>query len=188
MKTCSNKNCTAQNPQILTNFYRHKLAKDGLSSQCKICVNIRSKQYKLTEKGKETRKRALQKYNKSEKHKINHKRYRSSSKGKAKRAEYCQSSEYKEARRKSYLKSTYGITIEQYDKMLLNQNGACEICGIPSDPNSVFDVGHCHQTGVVRGLLCTHCNTGLSRFKDNTNILENAITYLNKYHSLETNS
>lgn len=40
--------------------------------------------------------------------------------------------------------------------MLWHQKGRCEICGTLGDAKLGLD--HCHQTGQVRGLLCTSCN------------------------------
>lgn len=73
------------------------------------------------------------------------------------------------------LKSQYGIRVEDYEKMLAQQEGKCLICGKKSE-SLVID--HDHNTGVVRGLLCHHCNIGLGFLKDNANSLEAAIIYL----------
>jgi hypothetical protein len=43
---------------------------------------------------------------------------------------------------------------------------------------SRLSVDHCHNTGKIRGILCTKCNTGLGSFKDNIELLMNAIKYL----------
>ena len=45
--------------------------------------------------------------------------------------------------------------------------------------NWVLD--HCHETETFRGWICHHCNTGLGGFKDDLNILQNAITYLKNH-------
>ena len=37
---------------------------------------------------------------------------------------------------------------------------------------------HDHKTGEFRGYLCDNCNTALSKFKDDTKILNEAINYL----------
>jgi hypothetical protein len=71
----------------------------------------------------------------------------------------------------------YGITILDYDYMLLFQNGLCRICGKTNGDNDLV-VDHCHQTGKVRGLLCDYCNSGLGFFKDNIEALRQAIAYL----------
>lgn len=61
----------------------------------------------------------------------------------------------KQRDRASKLKAKYGITIEQYDQMLAEQNGGCAICAKPGDP---LHVDHDHETGKVRALLCLPCN------------------------------
>ncbi len=80
---------------------------------------------------------------------------------------------------KSHLKKKFGITIEDYDAMYIEQGGRCAICGThQSKLVKRLCVDHCHETQKVRGLLCDRCNTGISRFKDNINLLQNAIKYL----------
>lgn len=82
------------------------------------------------------------------------------------------------------LRTLYGITVEEYDNILLSQNNACAIClgqnvvrfGKPLK----FAVDHNHETGKVRGLLCDSCNRGIGHLKELTN-MQRAITYLEKY-------
>ena len=54
----------------------------------------------------------------------------------------------------------YGITAEQYNKMLAEQNGVCAICGRPPKTKRLH-VDHDHKTGKIRALLCMMCNTKL---------------------------
>ena len=79
----------------------------------------------------------------------------------------------------------YGITTDKYNKMFSDQNGCCAICEthICSTGRSLA-VDHDHETGKVRGLLCSNCNTALGKFKDNKLILQKAIDYLN-HHDLQ---
>lgn len=76
-----------------------------------------------------------------------------------------------------YLKSRYGITIEQYAAMFDSQNGACAICRMKPDRIRLH-VDHCHKTGVVRGLLCFKCNAILGHAQDNISVLDAAKEYL----------
>lgn len=100
-----------------------------------------------------------------------------------KRKDPVQKELWKEYGRRSTLKHRYGITVDEYDKMMEYQQG-CAICGATEcggrGPNSRLAVDHDHETGKVRGLLCTNCNNGLGRFKDSPELLQKAITYLEK--------
>ena len=76
----------------------------------------------------------------------------------------------------------YGISIDDYDDMLRSQNGVCAICGTSkiAKNKTRFAIDHCHNTGRIRGLLCTNCNSGIGKLKDNPNILIKAYEYLIK--------
>ena len=60
-----------------------------------------------------------------------------------------------------------------YVKKILNTI-ICAICGITER----LHIDHCHNSGDVRGLLCSNCNLGIGNLKDNIKILKNAILYL----------
>ncbi len=77
-------------------------------------------------------------------------------------------------RRDSQLKRAYGITIEQYDELLEQQN---HLCGICREAKKLV-VDHDHQTGAVRGLLCNPCNRHLGGLGDTEESLEAALAYL----------
>ncbi len=85
------------------------------------------------------------------------------------------------------LKRAYGITLEQYDAMLLQQDGNCAICRKPEHvlnkegKRRALAVDHCHDTKKVRGLLCTNCNKGIGHFSDDPLRLCAAITYLSDF-------
>ena len=81
-----------------------------------------------------------------------------------------------------FLQYRYGITGEDYDRMLTEQDGKCAICGTtePGCGNSRWAVDHCHDSLDVRGLLCMNCNTGLGYFKDSTERLRSAVAYLER--------
>jgi hypothetical protein len=78
-------------------------------------------------------------------------------------------------------KRRYGITIEQFDQMVADQDGRCAICreGFkPAKKKLAVHVDHCHKTQFVRGILCARCNLGLGLFKDSAEFLQKAIDYL----------
>lgn len=82
-----------------------------------------------------------------------------------------------EYQRELVLKSRYGITQVQYETMLVAQNSVCAICK-NSPKYRRLDIDHCHNTKIIRGILCSDCNVGISKFKDNPELLEEAIKYL----------
>ena len=85
---------------------------------------------------------------------------------------------FKKYYRKASLLNKYGLTTEDYNKMLDQQNGVCKICKQVCITNEVLSVDHCHTTGKIRGLLCMKCNSALGYFKDNIETLKSAIKYL----------
>lgn len=75
-------------------------------------------------------------------------------------------------------KSRYGLEPGEYGKMLAAQSGVCAICKGPATGMGEFHVDHCHETGIVRGLLCHGCNVSLGHFNHDEKILQAAIEYL----------
>lgn len=76
------------------------------------------------------------------------------------------------------LKSTYGITLEDYHTMLEKQKGYCAICKGRMSGLKNICIDHCHQRGVIRGLLCNKCNRAIGLLKEDTQVLYSAIRYL----------
>lgn len=78
---------------------------------------------------------------------------------------------------------TYGITREQYDRLLQEQGGRCAICGtahVPTDMHPDLVIDHDHSTGKVRGLLCPNCNQGIGHLKDSAETTDRASAYLRR--------
>jgi hypothetical protein len=61
-------------------------------------------------------------------------------------------------------------------RKVLDRAAGCEVCGDVPVKNLALD--HCHETGIVRGLLCQACNTGIGHFKDSPERLRKAAAYL----------
>jgi hypothetical protein len=71
-------------------------------------------------------------------------------------------------------KKIYGLPHKLAEKLANNREGKCLIC----NEIKLLVVDHCHKTGEVRGLICSHCNSVLGYAKDNIITLENAVKYL----------
>lgn len=151
--------CKCKIEKDISEFTKDKNDKTGFTYSCKKCrLNI-FKQWKLNnpEKYKET---------------IQKRKY--------KQKEYYSLPEIKLKYRKKFIERKFNISYSDYEKMQIKQNNKCAICG--NEENSAdkdyLSVDHNHESGDIRGLLCTRCNVGLGYFKDNIQNLKNAINYL----------
>ena len=105
-------------------------------------------------------------------------RYRRTAKGRAAlaRAEArrpARSPEERERRKWAQIFTLYGVTREQFEQKLREQNGTCVFCD-----STKLHIDHCHNTGKFRGLLCVRHNTALGVFGDGVDGLRRAIEYL----------
>jgi hypothetical protein len=80
-----------------------------------------------------------------------------------------------------YLRSAYGITLEEQHEMRARQGGMCLICAVSLTPENLA-VDHDHLTGEVRGLLCRECNRSLSKAERDPMWLLVAFSYLTAEH------
>ena len=81
--------------------------------------------------------------------------------------------------KKSNLKKL-GLTLEEYNKLLLIQNNVCTICSKPCKTGRQLAVDHSHDNNAIRGLLCGRCNMAIGLLDDNISLLNSAITYLKR--------
>jgi len=103
--------------------------------------------------------------------------------GRDKRCKPCK----KVMRHEQHLMMEYGLTVEEYDNMLIQQKGTCanEACNYGLDDDHTLFVDHCHETNMVRGLLCHWCNSAEGFLKSNTEVAQGLINYMKK-HNLKT--
>lgn len=87
-------------------------------------------------------------------------------------AQYLRDREYDRS-----LQRKYGISREDYDRMLAEQDGHCALCPATEETAGRLQVDHDHKNGRNRGLLCGNCNRGLARFGDDPNRLLAAAAY-----------
>lgn len=91
--------------------------------------------------------------------------------------------------RSRQLKSLYGITIYDYNKLLQQQGGVCAICGKSetwkiNGKAQALSVDHCHKTGRVRGLLCNACNVSIGAMNEDPESMERAAMYLRQHAAI----
>lgn len=80
-----------------------------------------------------------------------------------------------------HLKKTYGISLVEYERILISQGGACKICRrVPDGKHLAVD--HDHATGRIRGLLCQQCNTVLGLLKEDLESIKRLFEYVGEEH------
>lgn len=150
-------------------FYKRSNRKRGIASECKECAKKANKDY------------YIKSYNPEEKAKYyqEHKKHICASQL---RRYYADPERYKFYQ----LKSKYGLTKEQWESLIIKQEGKCAACkGIPNE----WQVDHDHKCcsdkkscgKCIRALLCASCNTVLGFVKDNPEILEKQAAYLRSF-------
>ena len=143
--------CSVEKP--LSDFYKSSRNKTGHQYECKECMKKRVK---------ESRSKNPEKY-----------------KAYARSWRIAHRDSDKNSARKFRYKNLYGMSIQDYDKMLEKQGGCCMICKEHhTDHATRLHVDHDHNTGKVRGLLCRRCNMLLGVVDDDVNLLGFAIQYL----------
>jgi hypothetical protein len=144
-----------------------------LKSKCKVCINKQNADWKQKNLGKNAiMSKEWYKQNKVEYNQRNNETNRL----------------HPEIQKNLKLIKTYGITLDQYEAMELEQNGCCYIC---KRNKELFARGLCvdhnHNTGEVRKLLCSPCNQGLGLIKENITVAESIIKYLIQFKKVEEN-
>src|SRR5260370_22694006 len=74
-------------------------------------------------------------------------------------------------------KRKYGISEQEYQKLLKSQKSKCAICSSSLKIQQPA-LDHCHKTHKIRGILCHPCNLGIGFLKDNILLLKSALKYL----------
>jgi hypothetical protein len=82
--------------------------------------------------------------------------------------------------RERELAKKFGITADEYKSLLTKQDGVCAICKKECKSGRRLAVDHCHSTGVVRGLLCTKCNTAIGSLEESEVLFISALEYLKR--------
>jgi hypothetical protein len=148
--------CTGCDQDLpLSAYYKQDSGKLGLRSECKVCWRGRIRAAEDADPGtKAARDRAWRKANPERQ---------------------------KAIYRRNNLKRNYGITAEEYGRMLEAQGGRCAGCGRTDSGdrrNVSLAVDHDHKTGKVRGLLCSPCNRVLGKVDDSPDRLMALAAYL----------
>lgn len=161
-----NKRCSkCRESKSISDFYKTTHTKDGCMGWCKSChllaSRLRQEKY-VAQDPAFYKKKAIK-----ERHKL--------------RTDSAYHTRIRAFRRKHTRLVSTGCSPELFNVLKQKQESKCWICSTDekNSPKGLV-VDHCHTTGVIRGLLCSTCNTGLGMFKDNISKLSAAIQYLSK--------
>lgn len=70
---------------------------------------------------------------------------------------------------RSKMLATHGLTSADYDRLVVEQNDKCKLCGTSEKGRSerfrTWNIDHDHKTGAVRGLLCHRCNIAIGYYE-----------------------
>ncbi len=201
MKNCSN--CNQNKPS--SDFFKNKARRDGLSNMCQICERKRKRKIyypslcisliKICSScGKLKSKNDFRfRYFNSRGLAIYRAECESCFKSKNRIRQTRTRRVYKKERSQKKLWLRYHLTIEQYVAILKAQDNKCSICKSETPGGTGrWHIDHNHSCcpgGVscgkcIRGFLCASCNLGLGNFKDSSQILKDAASYLENYYSL----
>lgn len=155
MKECSN----CKETKEVSEFGIDKYTNDGFNIRCKLCKRLKEKLNRLLKP--EIYKKEPHKWREYNKKCYN-------------------KPEQKRKHKNRALIKRFGITLDDFERMLNEQDGVCKICSEKEKVrnNLNLSVDHCHKTGKVRGLLCNRCNRAIGFMEDNVQLLKNAIKYL----------
>lgn len=150
-------------------FYKNKSKPSGLGSECKECSkNLRKLKRILNP---EINKQNCYNYYTKNKISINNKRK-------------ILRKENPDLERNSNLKNKYNLTLEQKQKMLQEQKFLCAISGCKKEIDISGHVDHCHNTGKIRALLCSNCNTSLGLLKENFDRILGLANYIQEHNNV----
>ena len=172
------KQCTkCKTVKSSSEFSERKEAADGLRSWCKACSNSPKKQ---------AQSRAWYEKNRPAQLKKQRAYYRSHrDEALSQQAQrYATDEQFREAKKLRERARKVGLSLEEYtrvyDILLELQAGCCAICGVHvSQKQLVMD--HRHSDMLVRGLLCSHCNTCIGMAFDSPESLRRAADYIEEY-------
>jgi|ERR1700722_10970848 len=152
--------CDCKIEKTNNSFYKDKNNRDGLYSRCKECKSLEKK------------------------------------------TKYYGDADHRQKAYLQYIGRKFGVTPCQYAKMIDDQKDSCALCRAENtgtrnrkNPRSFefkrrMHIDHDHGTGIVRGLLCHHCNTSLGHYEKIINVIGTAKleAYRNKGNTVDYNN
>jgi hypothetical protein len=147
-------------------FNKNSQQKDGLHVYCRLCIKVYAKKHYGEHREERIEKERQRRLIDPEKFKKYGRSYRAN---------------FSDKIRAQKIKKLYGIDFEDWVALFESQDKKCAICKMSEPGIKGWQTDHNHETKEVRGILCTSCNNGLGRFKDNPGVLLRAADYLRNH-------
>lgn len=170
-------------------FGADKRTKSGLKSYCRSCEREYLRDHTARNREKIREQKKEHRLNHSEQYEISsHRDYRKHRVERLAQAKLWRI-DHQEDLRYKYLEKTYGLSKDQYLKMMYTQDQRCAICRcqfqalvVSNSTKITPNVDHTHGSNpvTVRGILCRRCNIGLGKFKDDSELVNKASIYLDR--------
>jgi hypothetical protein len=187
LKICTK--CNQVFPPTLDFFYKNAGGRFGLTPRCKPCVNkdnADSHAKRLAANPQRIRALATARTIKSYRKDIHKSRAYQVQKQKEARQDPVRGLRIKARKRGGGA----GLSPEQLEKLFQSQAYKCAVCETTKPQDVVgaggWNVDHCHASGVVRFILCNHCNRGLGAFRDNPDFLRKAAKLLESFNDYQS--
>lgn len=181
MNTLSCNACKGALP--ISSFHKAATITRGYQYKCKDCMSILDKNPTPERKAHKLKKLEQWRIDNSDKIKEHKRRYYDKNKEKCKTAAKISQEKNKDRYASLALSRKYGITLDQYNFLRVQQNYCCAICSKSEDMlEKKMVVDHDHKTGKIRKLLCAKCNVGIGMFNDDPDILDNAAKYIREHN------
>lgn len=75
----------------------------------------------------------------------------------------------------------FKLSEAEYEQYFIDAGYKCGCCHTTSDKRRLC-LDHCHDTGRIRGVLCSNCNTALGLVHENIETLRNLIKYVGEHN------
>ncbi len=147
----------------LGDFYAEKSGRGGKRPECKACTAARRKEWYRHNREREIARVRMWQQANPERLKASRQRNRATRNRKM---------------REIHLRNKFGLTPDEYERILDQQAGVCALCEYPPTPGISLHVDHDHATGEIRGLLCVRCNNALGLFREDPDLLKRAARYV----------
>lgn len=151
--------------KLLSDFHRASGMRDGHRSECKECTREIRRRYYANHRDESIARVERWRRENPKKFEAWKKRNREENRDRI-----------RVSNRRGHLRRKYGISLEDFDFLVVAQAGRCALCD--RHDGHGLHVDHDHTSGRVRGLLCGKCNKAIGLLDEDPRLFAAAVGYL----------